>query len=162
MPSTFSPNLRIELIASGEQANQWGLTTNNNLGTLIEQSIAGLVNVDVTASDVTLTALDGVTDESRNMILNITGTPGTARTVTAPAVSKVYIIANNSDDDVTLDTAAVGSLGYTIASGFAAVVYTDGTDVYSAGISQDYVDAKVLPVLQHDGVTTTDVTLAIA
>ena len=68
MPSTYSPNLRIELIASGEQANQWGITTNNNLGTLIEQSIAGLVNVDVTASDITLTALDGITDQSRNIL----------------------------------------------------------------------------------------------
>ena len=92
MPSTYSPNLRIELIASGEQANTWGITTNNNLGTLIEQSIAGLVTVDVTGSDVTLTALDGASDQSRNMILSVTGTPGTARYIYAPTVSKVYVI----------------------------------------------------------------------
>jgi len=132
MPSTFSPNLRIELIASGEQANQWGLTTNNNLGTLIEQSIAGLVSVDVTASNVTLTALDGVTDESRNMILNITGTPGTARTVTAPAVTKIYVLSNNSDDDVEIITSAGGSVGITVTPGTAKLVYSDGTDFYTA------------------------------
>jgi len=39
MASTFSNNLRIELIAVGEQANTWGGTTNNNLGTLIEGAI---------------------------------------------------------------------------------------------------------------------------
>ena len=36
MPSSFSPSLRIELIAPGEQAGTWGTTTNTNLGTLVE------------------------------------------------------------------------------------------------------------------------------
>ena len=162
MPSTYSPSLRIELIGIGEQSNTWGVTTNNNLGTLIEQSIAGLVEVDVTVGDVTLTALDGAADQSRNMILNVTGIPGTARSVFAPQVSKMYIITNNSDSDVTLATTAGGGLGYTIASGLVATVYTDGIDMYSAGISQDYVDSRVLPVLQRNGVTTTNVTLAVA
>ncbi len=132
MPSTYSPNLRIELIASGEQANQWGLTTNNNLGTLIEDSIAGLVSVDVTASSVTLTALDGQADQSRNMILNITGTPGVARTITAPAVSKIYVLSNNSDADVEIITSAVGSVGITVTPGTAKLVYSDGTDFFTA------------------------------
>lgn len=132
MPSTYSPNLRIELIASGEQANQWGLTTNNNLGTLIEDSIAGLVNVSVTAGDVTLTALDGVADQSRNMILNVTGTPGVARTITAPAVSKVYVLSNNSNDDVEIVTSAGGSTGITVTPGTAKLVYSDGTDFFTA------------------------------
>ena len=79
MPSTYSPNLRIELIGSGEQANTWGNTTNVNLGTLIEEAISGIVDVDVTAGNVTLTALDGVTDQSRQMFLNVTGTPGVDR-----------------------------------------------------------------------------------
>lgn len=132
MPSTYSPNLRIELIASGEQANQWGLTTNNNLGTLIEDSIAGLVSVDVTASDVTLTALDGQADQSRNMILNVTGTPGTTRVITAPAVSKVYVLSNNSDADIEIVTSAGGSTGITVTPGTAKLVYSDGTDFFTA------------------------------
>ncbi len=41
MPSTYSPDLRIELIANGEQSGTWGTTTNTNLGTLIEDAIAG-------------------------------------------------------------------------------------------------------------------------
>lgn len=132
MPSTYSPNLRIELIASGEQANTWGITTNNNLGTLIEQSIAGLVSIDVTAGDVTLTALDGASDQSRNMILDITGTPGTGRTIFAPQVSKVYVLSNNSDDTVSIATTAGGSLSYALNSGSAAMVYTDGIDFFGA------------------------------
>lgn len=128
MPSTYSPNLRIELIASGEQANQWGNTTNKNLGTLIEEAIAGLVEVDVTAGNVTLTALDGATDQSRHMILSVIGTPGTARQIIAPAVSKIYVVSNGSDDDVEIVTDAVGSVGPTIPSGVAKSVFCDSVD----------------------------------
>jgi hypothetical protein len=132
MPSTYSPNLRIELIASGEQANTWGITTNNNLGTLIEQSIAGLVSIDVTGSDVTLTALDGASDESRNMILDVFGTAGTTRYVYAPAVSKVYVVNNGSDDTVVIAITGGPLAGYSIPSGSAVLVYTDGIGFYAA------------------------------
>lgn len=133
MPSTYSPNLRIELIASGEQANQWGNTTNKNLGTLIEEAIAGIVTVDVTAGNVTLTALDGATDQSRQMILNVTGTPGTARQIIAPAVSKMYVVSNGSDDDVEIVTNAVGSVGPTIPAGLVIPVFSDATDFVEIG-----------------------------
>jgi hypothetical protein len=43
MPSSFSPNLRLELIGAGEQAGTWGTTTNTNLGTLVEDAISGYV-----------------------------------------------------------------------------------------------------------------------
>ena len=131
MPSTYSPNLRIELIASGEQANTWGVTTNNNLGTLIEQAIAGLSDVDVTASDVTLTALNGYTDQSRNMMITISGSPGVARSVFCPdGDTKVYVVANNADDVVTFST--VSGLGVDIPVGTSKFLFCDGTDVYEA------------------------------
>ena len=76
MPSTYSPNLRLTLQASGENANTWGDITNTNLGTLLEQAIAGYQTISVTLADVTLTALDGASDQSRNATLQFTGTPG--------------------------------------------------------------------------------------
>jgi hypothetical protein len=39
MASTYSTNLALELIGTGEQSGTWGTTTNNNLGTLLEQAI---------------------------------------------------------------------------------------------------------------------------
>ena len=130
MASTFSPNLRIELIATGEQSNTWGLTTNTNLGTLIEQAISGLVSVSVTAADETLTALNGVTDQSRQMIVVATGTPGVTRTITAPAVNKVYIVFNNSD--ATLNFIASGGTGVSLIAGAKKIVYSDGTNFSEA------------------------------
>ena len=130
MPSTFSPNLRIELIAPGEQSNTWGITTNNNLGTLIEQAISGLVEVDVTAADVELTALNGETDQSRNMMLKVTGTPDAERTLTAPAVTKMYTLINASTKPITIISSAEESVGIKLGPDGSTMVYCDGTNFY--------------------------------
>ena len=132
MPSTYSPNLRIELIASGEQANTWGNTTNNNLGTLIEQAIAGYTTINVTAANVTLTAYDGASDQARNMILSIIGTAGTPRAVYTPAgVTKMYVVLNKADAAITVYCGTIAShgLGVTVPINTAYLVICDGTDI---------------------------------
>ena len=58
MSSTFS-NLKFELITTGEQSGTWGTTTDTNVGTAIEQAIAGmatLTSANFTANVATLTA----------------------------------------------------------------------------------------------------------
>ena len=132
MPSTYSPNLRIELIATGEQANTWGATTNTNLGTLLEQAISGIATVNVTSGDVTLTAANGASDEARCMILKVTGSPGVSRNVLTPAsVTKAYIVHNTSNAAVVIKTAAAGTNAtVTVQAGGKQGVYTDGTNVY--------------------------------
>ena len=54
MARTFSPDLRIELIGAGEQPGVWGTTTNTNLGTLIEDAIAGYVRRAYSRQSATL------------------------------------------------------------------------------------------------------------
>jgi hypothetical protein len=130
MASTYSTNLRIELIATGEQSNTWGSTTNTNLGSLIEQAISGYVAVSVSAGDVTLTALNGATDQARQMVVEITGTPGTTRTVTAPAVGKVYVVINNSNAPVNF--IALAGSGVTLVAGAKKYIYCDGFNFYDA------------------------------
>ena len=132
MPSSYSPNLRIQLIASGEQANTWGDSTNANLGTVIEQAITGYQAIDVSSGDVTLTALDGVADQSRNAILQFTGSPGVARNVYCPAgVTKVYVLYNTCGSNLTLYCGSSGShgTGVTVPTGYAYQVFCDGTNV---------------------------------
>ncbi len=94
MPSTFSPLLRIELIGQGEQSNTWGTTTNTNLGTLIEQAIAGAVTITLLNANYTLTESDGSSDESRRAIILVSGTQTQERTILIPDTSKVYIFRN--------------------------------------------------------------------
>ena len=48
MASTFSSDLKLELMATGENAGTWGNKTNTNLN-LLQQAIAGYEAVTLTA-----------------------------------------------------------------------------------------------------------------
>jgi microcystin-dependent protein len=104
MPSTFSTSLRLELIGDGEQAGVWGNTTNNNMGDLIEQAIAGRTTLNVTSGDITLTSLNGVVDQARSAVLAVTGTPGVTRVLTIPNVNKTYTVINQTTNIVQVKT----------------------------------------------------------
>jgi len=106
MPSTFSTSLRLELIGDGEQAGVWGNTTNNNMGDLIEQAIAGRTTLNVTSGDITLTSLNGVVDQARSAVLAVTGTPGVTRVLTIPNVLKSYTVINETTNTVQVKTAS--------------------------------------------------------
>jgi len=64
MPSTYSTALRLELIGNGEQAANWGNTTNTNLGSLIEQAITGVANITMSGASTTLVSGNGISDEA--------------------------------------------------------------------------------------------------
>ena len=107
MPSTYSPDLRIELIANGEQSGTWGTTTNNNLGTLIEDAIAGLTSVTTNISPYTLTAINGAADQSRAAALQLDTSTGANYVVIVPTVTKLYVVKNvNSTYSVEVKTAS--------------------------------------------------------
>lgn len=130
MASTYSPLLRLELIGTGEQAGTWGDTTNTNLGTLIEQAIAGTATFSVTSADVTLSDLDGASDQARCAVLNVTGAAGVTRNIVAPATSKLYLVRNGADADVVIKTST--STGYTVPVGANSWVVFDGSDFIAA------------------------------
>ena len=131
MPSTYSPSLKIELIANGEQAGTWGQTTNNNMGTLIEQAITGVGSLDLTGySSYTLTNFNGLADEARNAVLVFSGIPSSACNVIAPTVEKTYVVTNNSTANVVIKT-STGN-GTTILPNVSALIYCDGVEFYTA------------------------------
>ena len=102
MPSTYSPDLRIELIANGEKSGTWGAITNDNLGTLIEDAISGLASVVVVAADQALTALNGAADQARCAAVSLTTTIGGNFNVYVPPVTKLYVINNASAHTATV------------------------------------------------------------
>jgi hypothetical protein len=134
MPSTYSPSLRIELIGEGEQDGIWGQTTNNNLGELIEQAIAGITTVDVTAANVTLTSFNGTVDEARSAILVVTGSNAVAREVTIPNEPKTYIVTNNTSQTVGIKTSS--GTAFSCATGTQTTLYCDGSNgVFGTSLS---------------------------
>ena len=72
--STYSTNLKIELIGTGEQVGTWGTTTNSNFSNVFEQSIVGRVTVNfATDANKTLSTSDSVSSQDfRNVYLNLT------------------------------------------------------------------------------------------
>jgi hypothetical protein len=137
MPSTYSPSLRLELIGDGEQDGIWGQTTNNNFGELVEQAIAGITTVDVTASNVVLTSFNGAVDEARSSVLNVSGTPGVTRDVIIPNYKKTYLVKNTSDASVGIKTAS-GSPA-TVASNGQSLMVCDGL-----GTVTNYLESAVI------------------
>ena len=131
MTSTYSTNLKLNLMGTGDQSGTWGSTTNTNLGTLIEEAIVGYVTQAVTDSAVptTLTIPNGATSNGRNYVLELTGVLTANRTVEVPAVDKPYIFYNNTTGGYTVTVKVSGQTGVIIKAGKKAIVYTNSTDV---------------------------------
>jgi hypothetical protein len=130
MPSTYSTSLRLELIGNGEQAGNWGYTTNTNLGTLLEQAIAGVGTVTMPDTDVTLIAGNGVSDQARNAVIVLSGTLTAARNLIIPAVNKVYSVYNATTGGFSVTVKTSSGSGQSIANGQTLLLYCDGTNVY--------------------------------
>jgi hypothetical protein len=137
--SSYSPDLRIELIDSGAQAGTWGTTTNNTFAYLLEAAIAGYQTVSVTSASQALTHINGASatagdNQSVYAMLRFTTTTGAAFNVYAPPVSKQYIVWNNSGYAMTIynstvigNTTAAGT-GITVVNGAKVMVWSDGTN----------------------------------
>jgi len=131
MSSTYSTNLAIELMGAGEQAGNWGSTTNTNLGTLIEQAISGYTTqAVVTGTDTTITIPNGATGVARNMFIELTGTGGASTNLIVPANKKLYFIYNNSTGAVTVKVS--GQTGISVPAAAKIVLVCNGTDIITA------------------------------
>lgn len=130
MASTYS-NLKIQLMATGENSGTWGTVTNVNLGTAIEEAIVGSADVTFSSADVTLTLTNtNATQTARNLRLNLIGVSGGARQLLVPAIEKVYIINNGLGDTVTVKNST--GTGIAVPAGKTMYVYNNGTNVVDA------------------------------
>lgn len=134
MPSTYSTSLRLELIGNGEQAANWGNTTNTNLGTLIEQAIAGVQSIAMTDANYTLVSGNGVSDEARNAVVIMTGTLTATRNVVVPTADKFYAVRNATTGGRSILVKTSAGTGVTLANGFTQLMYCDGTNVVLASV----------------------------
>jgi hypothetical protein len=153
--STYSSNLKIELIGTGEQAGTWGVTTDDNFSNVFEQAIVGRVNVPFTNADVTLTATNSVASQSfRNVYLNCTGTNAASRNLIVPTINKNYVVQNNTTGGFDIVVKTVAGTGITVPNGRTCTVYADGTNVIQAF---DYLPTLNVPTLNITTLDTTNI-----
>jgi len=140
--TTFSTSLKLTLPGDGQQTGTWGQTTNNNLGTLLEQAICGVQTITMINANYTLTNLNGTADEARNAVLVIQGTNSAVRQVICPLVPKTYIVVNETSGgyDITVGGSS-GSL-VTIQNGVTQIVYCDGTNFYDV-VNPNYITGNL-------------------
>lgn len=131
MASTYSTSLKIQLMGNGEDSGTWGSITNTNWN-LMEQAVAGVTAITMANANYTLSNLNGVTDEARNMVLVVGGTNSAIYQVIAPLVEKIYVVSNQTVGGYAITIGgATGSL-ITIPNGVTAQVYCDGTNFFSS------------------------------
>lgn len=131
MPSTYTPNLRLELQATGENRSTWGIKANNDFS-LIETAISGYLSVAMGDTNITLTTANAATDQARNAVLRFTGANTAIRNVIIPATPKVYLIKNATSGGFGITVKTSTGTGYTVTNGSTRVLYCDGTDVYAS------------------------------
>lgn len=145
MAITYSSNLKFTLIGTGDQAGTWGNTTNTNIGTLIEQSIAGYVSqtvADSAGSPTSLTIADGTDSAARNMVMVLQGALGAARDLILPTSTKLYFIHNNTSGGFAVTVKCSGQTGVSVPNGAKAILVCNGVDIVEAA---NYFSGLVFP-----------------
>jgi len=132
--STYSSNLKIELMSTGENSGTWGDITNTNLGTALEQSIVGYGNPDyLSDANLTITITNSnAAQAARALVLNVTsgfGSLTATRELVVPTIQKQYIVQNNTTGGQSITVKTSAGTGITVPNGRKAHLYVDGTNV---------------------------------
>ena len=138
MASTYTTNLKLEKVATGEKTGLWGTVTNTNLE-ILEQASSGYLAVDVASADVTLTLNDGATSNGKNLFFKLTGTLAGNRNFIMPtSAERIFIVKDSttrSSSNYTLTVKTASGTGYIIPVAATALVYSDATNT-ALGILQ--------------------------
>jgi|LakMenE18May11ns_1017448.scaffolds.fasta_scaffold9894519_3 hypothetical protein len=149
MPSSFSTDLKLELMVTGENAGTWGTKTNTNLN-LLQQAIAGYQEVNIAggAQTTTLAMSDGAISNARNAVIKLTGTITGNQVVTVPnSIEKTWIVYNGTVGAFTVQFKTASGTGPTFSTTNKGVlyVYSDGTNVVDINALLKTISLFTLP-----------------
>ena len=139
MASTFSTDLSLELVATGEKAGLWGSITNTNLQ-LLQTATSGYVEVTLSSGTTTLSLADGsATANGKNLYIKVTGTLSGNATLAMPAsttggnANRVFFVEDGTTrggagDSYTVTLITTGqSGGVPLPEGAKVLVYSRGS-----------------------------------
>jgi len=139
MASSYSTDLKLELMATGENSGTWGQKTNTNLN-LVQQAIAGYEAVSIAgvAQTTPLAMTDATLSNARNAVVEFTGTITGNQIVTIPdGIEKTYIVYNNTSGAFTVQFKTVSGTGVTFSATDKGtkIVYSNGTNIVDTGLT---------------------------
>jgi hypothetical protein len=132
MASSYSSDLKLELMVTGENAGTWGDKTNTNLN-LVQQAIAGFEQVTLSSGGtLALVMSDGALSNARNLVIKFaTATIAASTVCTIPdSIEKFYIFdcsGLTNPSNLTIKTASGTGFSPDAAKIYAA--YSDGTNL---------------------------------
>jgi hypothetical protein len=162
MASSYSTDLKLELMVTGEKAGLWGDITNTNLN-ILQQAIAGYESVSLNATTgATLAFTNAALSNGKNSVVDLTGTITTSVNVTIPDnIEKNYIVKNSTSgahDVVFKTTSGTGATFGTTDKG-NKIVYSNGTNIIDVFANQNQIGLFTIPaadgtsgqIIQTDG-----------
>jgi len=140
MASIYTTDLKIQLMATGENAGTWGQITNTNL-TIIQQAIAGYDEVSIAggAQTTALLMTQNQLSTARNVVLKLTGSISGNQIVTVPDdIEKTWIVSNGTTGTHTVTfkyaSEGTGQTWSTTDKGIK-ILYGDGSDIKVVDLS---------------------------
>jgi hypothetical protein len=132
MASSYSTDLKLELMVTGENAGTWGDITNTNLN-ILQQAIAGYSSITLNATTgATLVFSNGLESNGKNAVLNLAGTITSSVNVVIPdGVEKTYTVKNSTTGAfaVTFKTTSGTGATWSTTDKGTKLLYSDGTNV---------------------------------
>lgn len=131
--AAFTTELGLVTPTQGTLSGTWGDTVNNGITEYTNIAIAGTLSF---AGDGAITLLNTTgsasatnftTTTAQYAVIRVTGTLTTAKVITGPSYSKLYLV-DNAATGSTVTFKASGQTGVSIAAGESAFVYYNGTD----------------------------------
>jgi len=137
MASSYSTDLKLELMVTGENAGTWGDITNTNLN-LLQQAIGGYQEVSIAggAQTTTLVMSNAAISNARNAVIKLIGAITGNQIVTVPdGIEKTYIVSNGTTGAFTVQFKTASGTGITFATTDKSVkeVFADGTNIVDTG-----------------------------
>jgi hypothetical protein len=137
MATIYSSDLKLSIMATGENAGTWGSITNTNLY-LLQQAIGGYEAISIAggAQTTALTMSNGAISNARNAVIKLTGTITGNQIVTVPTgIEKTYIVSNGTVGAFTVQFIQAGGTGVTFATTDKStkILFADGTNIVDTG-----------------------------
>jgi hypothetical protein len=161
MASSYSTDLKLELMVTGENPNTWGDKTNTNLN-LIQQAVAGYQSIALTSTTTTLAMTNATISNARNMVLELTGTLSGNSTVNLPdGIEKVYFIKDSTTHGAySLTFKTTSGTGVALTSSKITGAYSDGTNITSIDLNSLGGTMTIDQVLTYGSTTTQSLTVS--
>lgn len=168
MASTFSSDLKIELIADGEQSGTWGTTTNTNWQ-LVEESISGKATVTLsggtsTSSPQDIAVSEGASSNGRHAFVELKDAGSDLGAtqyfrLTPTSVERLILVRNSLSGSRAAHIRQVTSHstdtdeGLEITNGETALLHFDGAGASTAKVIRVF-SGSVFTTLTTSGVAT--------